>query len=118
MSENIEVMYKTIDLESDIFCGHEYALANLSWGMSVETQNEAIKQLHSELKKQEAKHGIPCSIPSSLNKEKEINVFVRTVTGSPLLQEIVDSPPELMRILREMKNKNVSNYAEFKNSQL
>ena len=35
MSKNIEDMYKIIDLDSDIFCGHEYAIQNLSWGMAV-----------------------------------------------------------------------------------
>ena len=45
MSQNIEKMYKTIDLESDIFCGHEYSLQNLAWGTAVEPNNQPMKQL-------------------------------------------------------------------------
>ena len=40
MTTNIEKMYKSIDLDSDIFCGHEYALQNLTWALEVETKNE------------------------------------------------------------------------------
>ena len=110
MSKNIENMYKEIDLDSDMFCGHEYAIQNLTWGLAVESQNQAIKDLLANFTKQEADHGVPCSIPSSLRKEREINVFVRTVTGSPLHSEIEKNPAELMRILREMKNKNQTHY--------
>lgn len=52
MAHNIENMYKTIDLDSDIFCGHEYALANLKWGMAVEKNNEAMKQYYGKLEKE------------------------------------------------------------------
>jgi hypothetical protein len=40
MTTNIEKMYQSIDLDSDIFCGHEYSLQNLTWGMEVEPKNE------------------------------------------------------------------------------
>jgi hypothetical protein len=35
MTLNIENMFKAIDLDSDIFCGHEYALSNLKWATEV-----------------------------------------------------------------------------------
>ena len=44
------------------------------------------------MQKQEAEFGVPCSIPSSLRQEKEINVFVRAVTGSPLHEEVEKKP--------------------------
>ena len=118
MTKNIENIYKIVDHDSDIFCGHEYAIQNITWGMGVERNNKIIKDYHSDLLKQQSEYGVPCSIPSSLRKEKDINVFVRSVTGSPLHEEVEKNPTELMRILREMKNKNQTNYNEFKNSQL
>ena len=68
MSQNIENMYKNIDLDSDVFCGHEYAIQNLTWGKGVENNNQAIEGFLSDLLKQQAEYGIACSIPSSLRK--------------------------------------------------
>ena len=42
-------MLNRIDQESDIFCGHEYAIANLQWGMQVEKQNEQIREFYTQL---------------------------------------------------------------------
>lgn len=39
MAKNIENIYNNFDLDSDIFCGHEYAISNLKWGMAVEKSN-------------------------------------------------------------------------------
>lgn len=68
MTHNIENMYNNIDLDSDIFCGHEYAMANLKWGMAVEKNNEAMKLFYAKLEKQEESQGLVCSIPSSLRQ--------------------------------------------------
>lgn len=68
MAKNIENMYKIIDLDSEIFCGHEYALANLKWGTSVEKDNTDMKEFYSELEKASNSQGGVCSIPSSLKK--------------------------------------------------
>ena len=57
MSKNIENMYKAINLDSDIFCGHEYAIQNLSWGMAVENTNQTLINLHSEFTKQKDEKG-------------------------------------------------------------
>lgn len=70
MSSNIENMFNAIDLDSDVFCGHEYALQNLEWGAAVEPDNQAIQHLRTQLLTQQADQGFPCSIPSSLRREK------------------------------------------------
>lgn len=49
MTQNIQNIYQTVDLDSDIFCGHEYAMANLGWGMKVEPNNNSMKELHLKL---------------------------------------------------------------------
>jgi hypothetical protein len=57
-----------VDHDSDIFCGHEYAIQNITWGMAVENKNQVIKDYYADLIKQQSEYGVPCSIPSSLKK--------------------------------------------------
>lgn len=50
------------------------------------------------------------TIPSTLKQERLINLFVRSVTGTPLLSLVNNDSVELMKTLREMKNKNATEF--------
>jgi hydroxyacylglutathione hydrolase len=91
---------------SHIFCGHEYTLANLKWACQVEKENEAMASLLAKLEGLQSQNVEICTIPSTLLQEKLINIFVRAVTGTPLLNLNNQDSVELMKTLREMKNKN------------
>lgn len=62
--------------KTQIYCGHEYTINNLKFALTIESDNHAIK---AELKKAEIlqKKGKP-TIPTSVEKEKLINPFLRT----------------------------------------
>jgi hydroxyacylglutathione hydrolase len=101
MLQNFNVI-KSLPLNMLIFCGHEYSVQNLSFGLSVETENRKLKDKRDEcvefrkLKK-------PC-IPSTLEDELEINVFMRcNVQG---VQKILKEEDEVLALkkLRKMKD--------------
>ena len=61
--------------ETQVFCAHEYTLANLKFALEVEPDNAAIKaRLTAEQAKRE--RNIP-TIPSSIGLEKTTNPFLR-----------------------------------------
>lgn len=68
------LLFKKLPPATKIFCAHEYTLQNLRFAQSVEPLNETVKQHAQMLKKQIT----PCSLPSTLKLELEINPFLRT----------------------------------------
>lgn len=61
--------------ETLIFCGHEYSYNNGLFCQSVDKNNAFLAQRMSELKELQAK-SLP-TVPTSLETEKKINVFLR-----------------------------------------
>lgn len=61
--------------DTKVYCGHEYTLENYEFAMQIEPDNPAILQRNTEIK-QLIKQGKP-TIPSTIAKEKETNVFLR-----------------------------------------
>jgi hydroxyacylglutathione hydrolase len=60
---------------TEIYCGHEYTLANLAFAQAVEPDNEAIKN-RAETCKKKRDRNIP-TVPASLALEKQTNPFLR-----------------------------------------
>lgn len=59
-----------------IYCGHEYTLSNLKFASAVLPEDEAISHYYRKVKELRAKNQI--TLPVSLKKERQINLFLRT----------------------------------------
>lgn len=66
------------DLSDDtlICCAHEYTLSNLEFSLGLLPQNQAIADYYHQIKALRAKK--ESSLPSTLGKERLVNVFLRT----------------------------------------
>ncbi|HET9679895.1 MAG TPA: hydroxyacylglutathione hydrolase C-terminal domain-containing protein, partial [Gammaproteobacteria bacterium] len=62
--------------DTRVFCGHEYTVANLDFGLAVEPDN-AIMAERRTWAQQETAADRP-SLPSTLALEKQINIFLRS----------------------------------------
>ncbi|BDH47001.1 hydroxyacylglutathione hydrolase [Salmonella enterica subsp. enterica serovar Choleraesuis] len=70
-----------------ICCAHEYTLSNLAFANAIFPSDSAIKHYYREVKElREKKH---ITLPSTLDKERQINVFLRT-QDNDLFEEISD----------------------------
>jgi len=58
-----------------VYCGHEYTLANCRFARQVEPDNEALAE-HEQRARERLDRGEP-SLPSTLDKERAANPFVR-----------------------------------------
>ena len=68
---------KLRDLPGDtqVYCGHEYTLANIKFAQTIEPDNKALKARAEEAARQVAA-GQP-TIPTTIDEEKAANVFLR-----------------------------------------
>ena len=59
-----------------ICCAHEYTLSNLTFAQAILPQDTEIARYYREIKELRAKNGV--SLPTKLDFERKINVFLRT----------------------------------------
>eukprot|EP00918_Siedleckia_nematoides_P047006 GHVU01102993.1.p3 GENE.GHVU01102993.1~~GHVU01102993.1.p3 ORF type:complete len:160 (-),score=33.05 GHVU01102993.1:788-1267(-) len=91
--------------QTRIYCGHEYAVTNLEFALTVEPDNEKTQEKLKWAKAQREKN-LP-TIPSTLEEELTYNPFLR-VNERGLrnrLMALEDEEAEVMQILREKKNR-------------
>ncbi|KAJ3681400.1 hypothetical protein LUZ60_015889 [Juncus effusus] len=62
--------------ETKIYCGHEYTQSNSKFALSIEPQNEALKEYAAQVASLRSKK-LP-TIPTTLKREKMCNPFLRT----------------------------------------
>lgn len=67
--------FKDINDNVEIYGGHEYTVANLEFGESVEPNNQAIIEALARAK--EIREDDRSTYPSTIENEKEINVFLK-----------------------------------------
>ncbi|KAA0201074.1 hypothetical protein HAZT_HAZT001037 [Hyalella azteca] len=91
-----------IKILGDVFCGHEYALSNLQYGLHVEPDNPAVKaKLDWVTQRRDA--GLP-SVPSTIGEEKQYNPFMRVDESSVRQHCGTSDSIDTMRALRDLKN--------------
>lgn len=100
---------KTLPATTEVYCTHEYTLANLAFAVEVEPNNERLTQyrLHCQQLRAQGK----TTLPSNLGLECQINPFLRSHLGS--VQETVKKRAaglltdefSYFRALREWKNR-------------
>ncbi len=96
--------------ETEVYCAHEYTLANLRFALEVEPENiELIARIAAEQKKRAA--GIP-TVPSTIGLEKQTNPFLRyrepaiidRLISTGHLTCAPDDPVVVFAALRQWKN--------------
>lgn len=97
-----------LDPNTQIYCGHEYTLANLTFAQHVEPENlfihEKLRQVVTLRQKNK------CTLPSTLAEQHLINPFLRVhrsevITAvSRYAGKTLTSPIEVLQHLREWKN--------------
>jgi hydroxyacylglutathione hydrolase len=93
---------------TEVYCTHEYSLANLAFAAAVEPDNSDIAQVRAACE-QQREQDLP-TLPSTIAQEKRINPFMRTaVAGVRTAAEnhigsLLDSEVEVMAALRKWKN--------------
>ncbi|MBA4501987.1 hydroxyacylglutathione hydrolase [Marinobacterium marinum] len=101
--------FASLDDKTEVFCTHEYSLANLIFAAQVEPANTAIRQVEQHCQALRQAHRP--TLPSTIGQEKNINPFMRTgnadvilaaeqFCGNPLPSEV-----EVLAALREWKNR-------------
>ena len=90
--------------DTQVMCGHEYTVANLTFAMKVDPDNHDL-QKKLEWAKEQRKNGLS-TVPSTIKEEKSFNPFMRIQTKP--IQEAVGliggSQNEVMKALRKLKN--------------
>ena len=75
---------QTLPGSVEIFPGHEYAAANLAFGLLAEPENHAMRSAQDAVrrKREVSPPAHPC-IPTTLTRERETNVFLRAAVMHP-----------------------------------
>lgn len=74
--------------ETNIYCGHEYTQSNSKFALSIEPNNEALKEYAEHVAQLRSKK-LP-TIPTTIKKEKLCNPFLRT--SSPEIRQNLKIP--------------------------
>ncbi|XP_050071614.1 hydroxyacylglutathione hydrolase, mitochondrial [Anopheles maculipalpis] len=90
--------------DTQVYCGHEYALQNLRFGQTIEPNNEDIRAMLSKADTPDVEQR-RALVPSTIGQEKRINVFMRV--KQPHMEEKfgTSDPVEIMKLLRAAKDK-------------
>lgn len=99
---------KNLPLATEIYCAHEYTLANLRFAAAVEGETEAIHQRKTEVDTALKNH--QPSLPSTLDAEVRFNPFLRC--GEPGViaaaerhaHRKLNAEADVFTVLREWKN--------------
>ena len=67
---------KDLPEDTNIYCGHEYTQKNIEFCIKYNPNNDLLKKTKNTIE-EKLKNGEP-SIPSTLLKEKQMNIFLRT----------------------------------------
>lgn len=95
---------KNLPSATQVFCAHEYTHTNLRFAQLVEPQNQEVRRALKQLEQQPT----PCSLPSTLTHELQINPFFRV--HEPAVKAFANqfaraqTPFEVFCILRDQKN--------------
>ncbi len=101
-------MLRTLPDETQLFCGHEYTLANLQFAHVVEPDNQALADRLNRVRRQRDQGNI--TLPSTLGEEKATNPFLRWDSPQVIEQasqqagQSLHDPAEVFAALRRWKD--------------
>ena len=89
--------------DTKVYCGHEYTLSNYRFALSVDPDNEALRQANL-LAEEKRREGRP-TVPSTIGMELSTNPFLRVIqlSGMPAASMPYDRA-RLLDDLRTAKN--------------
>ncbi|CEF61936.1 Hydroxyacylglutathione hydrolase, mitochondrial [Strongyloides ratti] len=101
---NVALNEKLGSLPNDtmVYCGHEYTVKNLQFALSLEPENNDIRKKLEETSLNISK-GIH-SIPSTIEKEKKYNPFMRVSSEEMKKATNEVNPINIMKKLRQLKD--------------
>lgn len=88
--------------DTQIYCAHEYTLANLQFAISIEPDNLALIEYQQQC--QHLRNLRQATLPVTLEKEKQINPFLRCENSILQQKHNKTSALELFTVLRAMKD--------------
>jgi len=77
MNTALNVILARLPDDTMIYCGHEYTIANLKFGLHVEPKNKAMLTSLKQAQKLRSMTPPAPTVPSSIGREKHINPFMR-----------------------------------------
>ena len=90
--------------DTRIYPGHNYTAENYEFALTIDPDNEAIKDELKRVQKLDAE-GIP-AVPSTIGQEKKLNIFLRS--GEPEIKKLLNmtgaAADEVFTELRQRKN--------------
>ncbi|TKY73966.1 Hydroxyacylglutathione hydrolase [Spatholobus suberectus] len=102
MYQSLCVTLGSLPKPTRVYCGHEYAVKNLQFALTIEPDKSRMQQKLAWAQNQ--KQADQPTIPSTIEEEMETNPFMRV--DLPAIQEKVGckSPVEALRELRKLKD--------------
>ncbi|CUI79901.1 hydroxyacylglutathione hydrolase [Achromobacter ruhlandii] len=100
--------FSVLPPDTQVFCAHEYTLANLRWATAVEPANRTLQQWYQRARQSRAE-GLP-TLPSTIGQECATNPFLRTQqvdvvrAAGNWAGHDHPTPVEVFASLREWKN--------------
>uniref|UniRef100_A0A6A7FPX0 hydroxyacylglutathione hydrolase n=2 Tax=Hirondellea gigas TaxID=1518452 RepID=A0A6A7FPX0_9CRUS len=88
--------------DTDVYCGHEYSLNNLQFGLHVDPDNEACKEKYEAMVKR--REDSKPSVPSTIGEEKQYNPFMRVEVVELQKKRGTSEGVDTMRSLRQEKD--------------
>ncbi|XP_014487228.1 PREDICTED: hydroxyacylglutathione hydrolase, mitochondrial isoform X2 [Dinoponera quadriceps] len=88
--------------ETEVYCGHEYTVNNLKFGLHVEPDNTAIQE-KLDWANTQRDNNLP-TVPSTIKNEKLTNPFMRVHEQSVMKYAQQDDPIKTMSHLRRKKD--------------
>ena len=67
--------FATLPDDVQVYCGHEYTLANARWAVTVEPGNQALPQRLTEVEQARAEGRV--TLPTTIGQERATNPFMR-----------------------------------------
>ncbi|KAG8038413.1 hypothetical protein GUJ93_ZPchr0013g34590 [Zizania palustris] len=102
MYQSLIVTLGSLPKPTQVYCGHEYTVKNLEFMLTVEPENEKMKQkLEWAQKQSEANQP---TVPSTIGDEFEINTFMRVDLPEIQAKFGAKSPVEALREVRKIKD--------------
>lgn len=102
MYQSLCVTLGSLPKPTRVFCGHEYTEKNFQFAVTVEPDNEKIRQKLAWAQ-QQRRSGLP-TIPSTIGEELETNPFMRVDLPDVQAKVGCKSPVEAIREIRRRKD--------------
>ena len=111
MSESLN-KFKQLPSKTKVYCAHEYTRENLGFARAVEPDNKIIRNCIEEVNA--LRQAGKATVPSSIEREKQINPFLRTEHPAVISAAINHDPEQLLtrnsvchdvlKVIREWKD--------------